>query len=104
MSAKEHKRKSAKERKRVLLCVKLQPARFETTRLGNSQERSGRFLLIFWATSQWPHSGSHFKVFQRRRDDNKNIICGFERGGGGGIAGREENRPKRFFSGETPRQ
>ena len=32
---------------------------------------------------------------QRRRDDNKNKICVFE--GGGGIGGREENRPKTLF-------
>ena len=33
--------------------------------------------------------------FQRRRDDNKNKIFGFF--GGGGLGGREENRPKRLY-------
>ena len=36
------------------------------------------------------------KETQRRRDDNKNKICGFE-GGGGGIGGREESRPKHLL-------
>ena len=31
---------------------------------------------------------------QRRRDDNKNKISAFE---GGGLGGREENRPKTLF-------
>ena len=33
---------------------------------------------------------------QRRRDNTKNKICGFE-----GAGGRKENRPKRFFCGEN---
>ena len=40
-------------------------------------------------------------VNQRRRDDNKDKLWFFERGGKGG---GEENRPKRCFSWETPRQ
>ena len=39
-------------------------------------------------------------VYQRRRDDNKNKIFAFE--GGGGLEGREENRPKTLvFVGNT---
>ena len=56
---------------------------------------------VFLASRHGHFARSTFSS-QRRRDDNKNKIFAFW--GGGGLGGREENRPKRCFSWETPQQ